>query len=182
VERDERAGGDSGAGADDVEEGPQRGGREHGGGEGEGEKVIRRSVRREVDGRGQETTCAVVETTGGKNGDTREEQHRGRERERGGVQPARTWSRSFEAGRSRSHHRRARRRGRPAATRIASAAAKCAKLTSTTRAAKRKTIGRSPVSSVAVGDGDVEAMARANPIQHWRRRRDREGRRGNLDG
>ena len=102
----------------------------------------------------------MVETTGGKNGDTREEQHRRRERERGGVQPARTWSRSFEAGRSRSHHRRARRRGRPAATRIASAAAKCAELKSTTRAAKRKTIGHSPVSSVAVGDGDVEAMAR----------------------
>jgi hypothetical protein len=41
---------------------------------------------------------------------------------------------------------------------------------------------RSPVSSAAVGDGDVEAMARANPIQHWRRRRGREGRRRNLDG
>jgi hypothetical protein len=70
VERDERAGGDGGAGADDVEEGPQRGGREHSGGGGEGEKVRRWSVWREVDGRGKETTCAAIETTGGKNGDT----------------------------------------------------------------------------------------------------------------
>jgi hypothetical protein len=105
-----------------------------------------------------------------------------RERERGGVQPAYTWSRSGEAGRSRSRHRRARRRGRPVATRIASAAARCAELTSATRAAKRKTMRHSPVSSAAVDDGDVEAMASANPIQHRRRRRGREGQRGNLDG
>lgn len=40
------------AGADDVEEGPQRGGREHGGGEGEGEKVRRRSEDRRPRGEG----------------------------------------------------------------------------------------------------------------------------------
>jgi hypothetical protein len=134
-----------------------------------------RSVRREVDGRGQETMCAATETTGGKNGDTGEEQHRRRERERGGVQPARTWSRSGEAGRSRSRHRQARRRGRSAATRIASAAARCAELTSPTRAVKRKSMRHSPVSSADVGDEDVEAMARANLIQHQRWRRGREG-------
>jgi hypothetical protein len=82
-----------------------------------------------------------------------------RERDRGGVQPACTWSRSGEARRSRSRHRRARRRGRPVATRIASAAARCAELTSATRVAKRKTMRHSPVSSAAVGDGDAEAMA-----------------------
>lgn len=41
------------AGADDVEEGPQRGGREHGGGEGEGEKVRRRSEDRRPPARRQ---------------------------------------------------------------------------------------------------------------------------------
>jgi hypothetical protein len=41
------------AGADDVEEGPQRGGREHGGEEGEGEKVRRRSEDRRPHARRQ---------------------------------------------------------------------------------------------------------------------------------
>jgi hypothetical protein len=58
--------------------------------------------------------------------------------------------------------------------RIASDAARCV------GAAKRKTMRRSPVSSVVAGDRDTEAMARANLAQHWpqwrgRRRRQQRG-------
>jgi hypothetical protein len=55
MERGERAGGDGGAGVDDIEEGPHRDNRE-----GEGEKLRQRSVRREVTRGG--ASCAARET------------------------------------------------------------------------------------------------------------------------